>query len=75
MDFGTEVLIAFIDVRICDVNQSSYLTRRAVSILKSAENEKEKKYLEPCLLSSEGTLLLLSSLVKVCFSSMKLAEK
>ena len=38
-----------IDVRIWDVNQPSYLTRKPVSILKSAENEKKKKYLEPCL--------------------------
>ena len=33
-----------IDVRICDVNQPSYLTRKPVSILKSAENEKKMKY-------------------------------
>ena len=37
-----------IDVRICDVNQPSYLTRKPVSILKSAKNEKKKNYLEPC---------------------------
>ena len=35
--------------RICDVNQASYLTRKPASTLKSAENEKKKKYLEPCL--------------------------
>ena len=37
------------DVRICDVNQPSYITRKPASIVKSAENEKQKKYLEPCL--------------------------
>ena len=38
-----------IDVRICDVNQPSYRDRNPVSILHSAETEKKKKYLEPCL--------------------------
>ena len=31
-----------IDVRICDVNQASYLTRKSASIVKSAENEKKE---------------------------------
>ena len=38
-----------IDVRICDVNQPSYLTRKPVSIIKSPENSKKTQYLEPCL--------------------------
>ena len=38
-----------IDVRICDVNQASYQTRKPASIIKSAENDKKNKYLEPCL--------------------------
>ena len=38
-----------IDVHICDVNQTSYQTRKPASIIKSVENEKKKKYLEPCL--------------------------
>jgi len=73
-----------IDVRICDVNQPSYLTRNPVGILKTAENQKKKKYLEPCLaqrrlftpfvVSCEGFLgkeadVFLKRL------SMKLAEK
>ena len=33
-----------IDVRICDVNQASYQTRKPASIIKSVENEKKKKY-------------------------------
>ena len=37
------------DVRMCDVNQSSYLTCNPVSILKSAEYSTKKHYLEPCL--------------------------
>ena len=31
-------------VRICDVNQASYLTRKPVSIVKSTENEKKKVF-------------------------------
>ena len=38
--FGIGALIDIIDVRICDVNQASYQTRKPVSIIESAENEK-----------------------------------
>ena len=38
-----------IDVRICDVNQASYLTRKPASIVKCAENAKKKQYLNECL--------------------------
>jgi hypothetical protein len=38
-----------IDVRVCDVNQPSYLARKPTSILKTAENDKKRKYLAACL--------------------------
>ena len=38
-----------IDVQICDVNQPSYSNRKPHNILKSAETEKKKKYLDSCL--------------------------
>lgn len=38
-----------IDVRACDVNQPSCLIRKRKSIIKAAENDKKKKYLEACL--------------------------
>ena len=38
-----------VDVRICDVNQPSYVSRKPEAVIKSAENEKKKKYLAPCL--------------------------
>ena len=37
------------DVRICDVHQPSYKDRTPESILRSAEVEKKKKYVDPCL--------------------------
>ena len=54
-----------IDVRICDVNQASYLTRKPASIVKCAENAKKKHYLNDCL-DQRRHLLLLSYFVKVC---------
>ena len=38
-----------VDVRICDVHQPSCKDRTPESVLKSAEVEKKKKYLDPCL--------------------------
>ena len=38
-----------VDVRICDVNQKSYLSKKPSTILKNAEAEKKRKYLNPCL--------------------------
>ena len=73
-----------IDVRICDVHQSSYLIRNPVNILKSTETSKKSKYLKNCLdqrrhftpfvVSCEG---LLGKEADVFFKrlSMKLAEK
>ena len=43
---GTDCII---DVRTCDVNQTSYLDREPASVIKSAEKEKKKKYLNDCL--------------------------
>ena len=73
-----------IDVRICDVNQASYLTRKPVSIVKSAENAKKKQYLDACLeqrrhftpfvVSCEG-LLGKEADVFLKRLAMKLAEK
>ena len=73
-----------IDVRICDVNQASHLTRKPTSIVKYAQNEKEKKYLESCPEQRRH----LTSIVVYCEAlfgkeanvflkrlSMKLAEK
>ena len=37
-----------IDVRVCDVNQLSYLTRKPDSIIKSAKNKKKRKLLDAC---------------------------
>ena len=37
------------DVRIYDVNQASYQLCKPASIIKSAENDKKKKYLGQCL--------------------------
>ena len=48
-DFWDRNTDCIIDFRICDVNQASYLTRKPASIVKSAENEKKNKGLEPCL--------------------------
>ena len=55
-----------IDVRIYDVNQASYQLRKPASIIKSAKNDKKKKYLEqyltqrrhftPFVVSYEGLL-------------------
>lgn len=42
---GTDCII---DVRTCDVNQPSYLSCKPTNVIKSAENDKKKKYLEPC---------------------------
>ena len=39
-----------IDGRICDVNQASYQIRKPASIIKSAKNDKKKKFLELCLM-------------------------
>ena len=47
--FWAKCTYCIIDVRIHDVNQSSYLTRTPVAVLKSAEVSKKKKYLEACL--------------------------
>ena len=55
-----------IDVRIFNVNQSSYLTHEPASIIKSAENSKKSQYLEPCLAQREDTLLRLLCHVNVC---------
>ena len=38
-----------IDVRVCDVNQPSYLARNQLSIIKTAENDKKMKCLDACL--------------------------
>ena len=38
-----------VDVRICDVNQKSYLAKNPSTIIKNAEAEKKRKYLNPCL--------------------------
>ena len=38
-----------VDVRICDVNQPSHVSRKTEAGIKSAENKKKKKYLVPCL--------------------------
>ena len=38
-----------IDVRICDINQASYLTRKPTSIVKCTENAKNKHYLKDYL--------------------------
>ena len=49
-DFGDRNTDCIMDVRICDVNQASYLSRKPTTrIVKYAENETKKKYLEPCL--------------------------
>ena len=42
--FGIGILIEIIDVRIVDVNQPSYLSRKPTSIIKSVENEKIKVF-------------------------------
>ena len=80
-DSNTDCII---DVRICNVNQASYLTRKPASIVQSAENEKKKKYLEPCLeqrrhftpfvISCEG-LLGKEADIFLKHLSMKFAEK
>jgi len=80
-DSNTDCII---DVRICNVNQASYLTRKLASIVQSAENEKKKKYLEPCLeqrrhftpfvISCEG-LLGKEADIFLKHLSMKFAEK
>jgi len=38
-----------IDVRVYDMNQLSYLARKPSSIIKIAENDKKRKYLDACL--------------------------
>ena len=48
-DFWERNTDCIIDVRICDVNQASYLTRKPTSIVKCAENAKKKQYLNDCL--------------------------
>lgn len=47
--FWTQNTDCIIDVRICDVNQPSYLVRKPSSIIKSSENDKKRKYLDACL--------------------------
>ena len=39
----------FIDTRICDMNQPSYLAQKPNSIIKIVENDKKYKYLDTCL--------------------------
>ena len=48
-DFWNRSTDYIIYVRIYDVNHASCQTRKSASIIKSVENEKKKKHLEPCL--------------------------
>ena len=73
-DRGTDCII---DIRICDVNQPSYLTRNPFSILKSVDNTKKKHYFEPYLaqrrhftpfaVSCEGLLAKEANVFLKCF--------
>ena len=38
-----------VDVRVCGVNQASCQSRKPEAVIKSAENDKKRKHLEPCL--------------------------
>ena len=59
------------DVRLCDVNQTSYLTHKPASIVKSAENEQKRSIWSPAS-NREETLLLLLYLVKVCLEKKRI---
>ena len=73
-----------IDVRICDVHQPSHANRKPASILKSSENDKKKKCLQPCMeqrrhftpfvVSCEG-LMGREADVFLCRMAKKLAQK
>ena len=47
--FWTRDTYCIVDVRICDVNLKFYLTKNPSTIIKNAEAEKIRKYLDSCL--------------------------